>query len=155
MHCVSRVLSFGFRRSLHLSYLREFSRRAGWDKFVFTMRLAKMTNHFHNLIEVKPGQTKGLTRRPRGGGPRSSKPIGRRQSQQNQEHSENPNARGRRREWPRKCHRGNRGVFSLTTVTDITPAIVIKFLLIPLASMSSFIESYIPWPKDLRPYQRL
>ena len=63
MHCMFRIPSFRFRRSLSIHNLRQFMNRApsqGWSKFDLTMRLAKRAIYFHSLIKANQGKPKGL-----------------------------------------------------------------------------------------------
>ena len=62
MHCMCRIPTFRFRRSLSMSNLRQFINNAppeGWGRFDLTTRLANRAIYFHSLIKANQGKPKG------------------------------------------------------------------------------------------------
>ncbi len=62
MHCMFRVPSFRFRRSLSVQNIKQFDDNSpleGWDQYDLLMRLANRAIYFHSLITVNQGKPQG------------------------------------------------------------------------------------------------
>jgi hypothetical protein len=147
MHCMFRVPSFRFRRSLSMHYLKEFTKRApagGWEKFELGTRLAKRAIHFHSLIKVNQGKPKGtldglevvpLDAAVHFEEDRPNKPRSAVQS---------PMQRGEEGKGPENAITVTQDYITLTSGSDITPTKATQFLPTPSGTMSPFTGSFMP-----------